>query len=169
MKGIYCIKNGRGQIKGYYSSQDLDADKVYYDNEEYKNEKWWGHATKNNPHASLRFEVTEVTDNPEYDVLKYILPQISRIKYNQGLLDAVVLGKAKLSRLKKAAEWVCEFYPTQYYSIEFYCNEKGRIFGTLNRKGEKVNLLRFSKKGGTAVNEDGETADNDTDEDVGDE
>ena len=169
MKGIYCVKNGRGQIKRYYSSQDLDADKAYYDNEEYKNEKWWGSITKNNPRASLSFEVIEVTDNPEYDVLKYILPQISRIKYDQGLLDAVVYGRTKISRLKRAAEWFCEFYPTQYYSIEFYCNEKGRIFGTLKRKGEKVNLLRFSKKGGTAVNEVVGDADNDTDADAGDE
>jgi len=162
MKGVFCVKNGRGQIKGYYPSQNLDADKAYYDNKEYKKEKWWARASKNNPHASLNFEVIEVTDNPEYEFLKYVLPQIARITYDQELINGIVNGRYKVSRLQKATEIFCESYPTQHYSIHFYANEKGRICGVLNRKGSELCHLRFSKKDATTiVAEDEEINDDD--------
>ena len=140
-KGIYCVKTN-GRILCIKTSDDLEASKKAFDsgtlftgrlNEVVKRAK------------KSSFEVLKITENPEYDVWYYRLPKISRIKYKDALINALVGGKIRDKHAERAINWFCDIF-TQEYSAEIDYTLDDYIMITVFFNEKPVEIYGFKGK-----------------------
>lgn len=146
-KGIYTIKNIKN-IVVIRTSDDLDKSR-----EEFYNgtliDGYVGNYIKRFKNAS--FEILKVTDTPELDIWEYLLPQISRVTYENNLIKALSERKVKKSHVKKAVDWFCETYFGSEYSLIVDYNPEKYITMTIY-KNKKIFETFFFKNGKALVN-----------------
>lgn len=145
MKGIIAIKNQKGRILGYNASQNIEETMEYYKTGDNR----WKRYMENHPNAQISYEVLEITDTPEIDVLKYKLPQVSRVEYDPELLEAVAykIGQYRSKTLRKVADWFCETYPSPDTLLRLFLSPDGMLEGTIKTDTGESETYYFSKSG----------------------
>ena len=144
-KGIYTINNIKN-IKVIRTSDDLDKSKEDFFNGTLLN-GYVGNYVKKFKDAS--FEILKVTDTPEIDIWEYLLPQISRVTYEENLYKALSEGFVKKSHVKKAIDWFCETYVGSDYSVKVDYNPEKYITLTIFKNIDFLETYCF--KGGKAI------------------
>ena len=144
-KGIYTIKNIKN-IVVIRTSEDLEKSR-----EEFYNgtliDGYVGNYIKRFKNAS--FEILKVTDTPELDIWEYLLPQISRVTYEENLIKALSEGNVKKSHVKKAVDRFCETFIGNEYSVLVDYDPEKNI--TMKIFKNKEFYETFSFQGGKAI------------------
>ena len=138
-KGIYTIKNIKG-IVVIRTSDDLEKSREEFD----KGTLIDGHVgnyIKRFKNAS--FEILKVTDTPELDIWEYLLPQISRVTYENNLIKALSERSIKKSHVKRAIDWFCETYIGLEYAAKVDYNPEKNIEMTVYKNDELLEKYCF--------------------------
>ena len=140
MKGIVRLINKRTEaLYGYYGSQDIKGTIDSYNE------------THMLPNKKRRFpdrvsiEIVEVTDKVGERLAKYVLPQISRVSYDEALYDAFLEQKLT-KRIVRAVDWVVETYTDKEYSfvVSVICDgTKKHVKVLVQKNGERYEEYIF--------------------------
>ena len=99
------------------------------------------------------FTVVKVTDNPDIDILEYLLPQLNRVKYEDNLLQAISSKTIKLKRVERVVDWFCltfkqeysakiDYTSDEYIVLYVYCeSELFEIYGFKSKKEPEYRII----------------------------
>ncbi len=142
VKGIIkYVHHKSGKVIKYMASEDIEKDK-----EEFEHRK---HNSEDNRRSKyikkLDFEIEKITDNPKECIIDYALPQSSRIKYDQSIIEALNDGM-KFKKVHRVVDWAIETYPDKEYYFELFAyeeDEKWRIALEILKNGKKLERYKF--------------------------
>lgn len=140
MQGIIKLANRRtGEIYGYYKSEDLDES-----NQLFEAEHRLPGGKRRLPYC-ITYEVAEITNNLDDRLAMYVLPQISRVKYDKSVVTA--LGEKRvIKRINRAIDWVVETFIDASYSFEVGILKEGfktQVGAIVYKDGKKFEGYRF--------------------------
>ncbi len=153
MKGIYCIKDEK---KTYVIdfADDLDERKNEFESGKISNNDRVNRFIQRK--KDLSFVVLKVTDNPEYEIWDYILPQIPRIRYEDTIKEMLEQKICKRKHVENAVNYFCTMFPSRDYSaivgkdkdnyIAVYVVKEGivtEIYGFANKKEPIYRSIRL--------------------------
>ncbi len=141
-KGIFAIYN-KGKCITIRTSDDLEKSREDFDRGNLIEGRLGDYL---NRCKTASFEIIKVTDTPEKDIWLYLLPKISRVKYEEDLIDSLANGAVKDNHVKNAVNWFCEYFPGKEYKAIFDHTTDNYIMLSVIKEEKTIEIYGF--KGG---------------------